>query len=206
MAQHSLPIIILAAGASSRMRGRDKLMEDVDGTSLLRQQALKACAVTHGPVLIALPPAPHPRYGAVDGLDVQPVPVAQAAMGMSTSLRTAFAALPNGVPCAMLLLADLPDVTADDLTTVADAVDLDSNTLVWRGATADGAPGHPIVFHQSLFKAFADLKGDHGGQDVIAQAKGRITLVPLQGARARRDLDTPEDWEMWRKDRESNAL
>ena len=39
-----IPILILAGGASSRMQGRDKLLEDVDGVPLLRKQVLIAAA------------------------------------------------------------------------------------------------------------------------------------------------------------------
>ncbi|MDF3413620.1 nucleotidyltransferase family protein [Sulfitobacter sp. M57] len=199
MTRHNLPIIILAAGASSRMRGRDKLLEEVDGLPLLRQQALKACAVTNGPVLVALPTPPHARYDALRGLEVLPFAVPDADEGMNASLRRAFAALPSTAPCAMVLLGDLPDVTAGDLATVADAIDLNTGALIWRGATQDGGAGHPIIFDHTLFPAFADLTGDSGGREVVAQAKGRVTLVPLQGQRARLDLDTPEDWENWRR-------
>ncbi len=196
--KQSLPIIILAAGQSRRMRGADKLLEDVGGQPLLRQQVRNALAVTDGPVLVALPVQPHPRYRAIDDLDVTLVPVPDAQEGMNASLRTVFAALPENVKCAMLLLGDLPDLTQADLLKVADAVDLTSDTLVWRGVTQDGAPGHPIVFKSDLFSAFDGLSGDGGGREVIAQAHGRIKLVPLKGDRARRDLDTPEDWDIWR--------
>ncbi|MFK7835566.1 MAG: NTP transferase domain-containing protein [Sulfitobacter sp.] len=195
-----LPLIILAAGASRRMRGRDKLLEDVDGMPLLRRQALAALEVT-ADVQVALPLAPHPRYEALTGLAVSVIPVADAAEGMNASLRRAFATLPADAPCAMVLLADLPDLTADDLCKVARAVDLDSDTLVWRGVTETGQPGHPIIFHKALFAAFAHLKGDGGGRDVIAQAKGHVTLVPLPENRARNDLDTPEEWAAWRDHR-----
>jgi len=198
MSRHSFPIIILAAGASRRMRGRDKLLEIVDGLPLLRQQAMKALEVSSGPVLIALPAMPHPRYDALDGLSVQIIPVPDADEGMNASLRAAIAALPDDVPCAMLFLADLPDLTVNDLQKVADAINLSSDTLVWRGVTQDGAPGHPIVFRSDLFDAFKSLHGDSGGREVIALAKDRITLVPLAGDRARRDLDTPEEWAAWR--------
>ncbi len=198
MEHADFPIIILAAGASRRMRGRDKLLEEIDGTALLHHQARKALAVTSGPVLVALPPAPHPRYAALASLPVKIVPVPDADEGMNASLRTAFAALPADSDTAMLLLGDLPDLTADDLRSVANAVDLSSDTLVWRGATSEGAPGHPIMFRATLFDAFAQLHGDSGGREVMAQANGRVQLIPLQGNRARADLDTPEDWEIWR--------
>ncbi|NBR54129.1 MAG: nucleotidyltransferase family protein, partial [Rhodobacteraceae bacterium] len=39
------PILILAAGKSSRMRGRDKHLEEIDGVPLLRRLALAALAL-----------------------------------------------------------------------------------------------------------------------------------------------------------------
>ncbi len=197
----TFPIIILAAGQSSRMRGRDKLMEVVDGAPLLRRQAAMARGVTSGEVIVALPVAPHPRYGVLEGLHVTTLPVPHAQEGMNASLRAAFAALPEDAPCAMLLLADLPELQAGDLMRVADATRLGGDTLIWRGATQDGAPGHPVVFAASLFPAFSVLTGDNGGRDIVASAKDRTVLVRLPGNRARRDLDTPEDWAAWRAER-----
>ncbi len=50
----TIPILILAAGASRRMNGRDKLLMDVGGECLLRRVVGRAYATGH-PVLVALP-------------------------------------------------------------------------------------------------------------------------------------------------------
>ncbi len=102
--------------------------------------------------------------------------------------------LPANAPAAMLLLADLPDLTEADLRTVLNAVDVTTDTLVWRGTTESGAPGHPVVFHKDLFPALEQLSGDSGGREVVQQAADRVALIPLPHAHARNDLDTPEDW------------
>jgi molybdenum cofactor cytidylyltransferase len=195
-----MPILILAAGASTRMRGRDKLMEVVDGVPLLRRQAMMALSVSDD-VRIALPRRPHPRYDALDGLKVTPVEVADAEDGMSASLRTLFGTLTTAMEHAMLLLADLPDLAADDLRQVAASVNDAPDALIWRGATAKLEGGHPMIFHKSLFSRFSALEGDTGGQDVVAAAGTRVHLVPLRDRRARLDLDTPEDWSAWRATR-----
>ncbi|HLQ19463.1 MAG TPA: NTP transferase domain-containing protein, partial [Tabrizicola sp.] len=49
-------ILVLAAGASSRMRGRDKLLQPVKGRPILRYVTETALAAA-APVLVALPPA-----------------------------------------------------------------------------------------------------------------------------------------------------
>lgn len=179
------------------MRGADKLLLDVDGVALLRRQALMALDLS-GDVRIALPPRPHPRYDVLDDLPVKRIEVAEAAEGMGASLRTIFAGLETDVTHAMLLLADMPDITADDLRAVIDATETHPDALVWRGATSGGAGGHPIVFSRALFNDFQHLAGDSGGGSIVAGAGDAVHIVTLPGDRARRDLDTPEDWTAWR--------
>ena len=196
----TLPILILAAGQSNRMRGRDKLMELVDDKPLLQRQIDNAHATTTGPVLVTLPPAPHPRYALTQKTMAQIVPVPDAVDGMSASLRRGLEAISNDARAAMVLLADLPELTATDLRCVLAAVDTDSNSLIWRGATKDGKPGHPIVFARPLFNALQQLVGDEGGNRVAKDNSDRMALIRLPGQRARLDLDTPEEWERWRNE------
>jgi len=193
----SLPIILLAAGASSRMGGRDKLLEPIHGEPLLARMARMACTVSDC-VIVALPPPPHPRYGALRESGAHPISVPDAAEGMNASLRAALAALPGDAPAFLLLLADLPDIRAEDITAVLIARENHPEALIWRAATENGKPGHPIIFSAALFPQIAVLQGDDGAKSVVKAARGRIHLIPLPGERARLDLDTPEDWSAWR--------
>ena len=197
------PVIMLAAGQSTRMRGRDKLLEHVEGMALLRRQARLARAATTSLVLIALPPAPHPRYGVLEGLDVTPVPVEDADEGMNASLRKAIAALPASATHVMVVLADMPELTVADLRAVAQSIATHPDALIWRGATEKGDPGHPTIFHRSLFSALSALKGDSGGRNVITAHQNKVHIVPLPTNHARLDLDTPEAWKAWRASRET---
>ena len=176
----------------------DKLLQQVDGMPLLARQARLARAVTDADVIVALPPRPHPRHDVLSGIAVTHCTVPDASEGMNASLRQAVAHVPSDAHAVMLLLGDLPDLTEADLRRVLTAVDFSTDSLVWRGTTESGGPGHPVVFHRALFPALERLVGDSGGKEIMEEAKGRITLVSLPGHRARRDLDTPEDWTAWR--------
>lgn len=195
----NIPILILAAGQSTRMRGIDKLMLEIDGVPLLRRTAVMACNATDGAVLVALPAKPHPRWAALDGLDVTAIAIPNAAEGMNASLRTGVAALSNDSAAVMILLADLPNLTKNDITCVIQSVDTKRNINIWRGVTEDGKPGHPVVFHHRLFPELCALTGDSGAQSVVRTHVDEVTLVPLPNQNARLDLDTPEDWDHWRK-------
>ena len=106
-------ILILAAGSSSRMRGADKLLEEIEGDPLLTRSARVALA-TGCPVTVTLPPDRPARLAALQGLAVTPIIVTDAARGMAASLIAGLRALPAASP-VLMVLADLPDLTTEDL-------------------------------------------------------------------------------------------
>ncbi len=183
------------------MRGADKLLQAVDGIPLLRRSAMTALEV--GPVIVSLPPRPHARYSALDGLDVQKVPIADAAEGMNASLRGALAQVDDAAPAVMVLLADLPELTSNDLRAVKNARRANPDNLIWRGATSAGKPGHPVIFDRQLFPELRKLTGDQGAQSVIRAHKHKAYLTRLPGENALLDLDTPEAWADWLRKRGS---
>jgi CTP:molybdopterin cytidylyltransferase MocA len=188
-------ILILAAGASSRMRGGDKLLEPVGDRPLLARIA--AAALQTGlPVVVALPPDRPARDRALDGLAVARVTVGDPSAGMAESLKAGLSAVPpdHGV---MLLLADLPEITGPDLARIAEAWRAEPEAIL-RGAAADGTAGHPVCFPPDLRDELETLKGDEGARSVIVRHRARLRLVPLPDRHAVTDLDTPEDWAEWR--------
>lgn len=196
-----VPILILAAGSARRMRGRDKLLEDVDGTALLRRTVQNALAVTQAPVFVTLPSCPHPRAGAIADLDARIVEVPDAASGMNASIAAGLGALPATAHAVMIVLADMPDLTRADLRRVLDAVDLNTDSKIWRATTATGEPGHPIVFRSDIWSHLRALRGDTGARDIVRQLRSQTVWVSLPGNHARTDLDTPEAWAAWRANR-----
>lgn len=191
---------LLAAGGSTRMRGRDKLMEDVGGEVLLARQ-LRVAQGFAADVLVALPPDHALRLAIVRNAGASPVTVQTAEPGMGASIAAlATEALKMDADALLLMLADMPDIDTDDISALlSTAADAGGETIV-RAASADGVAGHPVVFPRVTFPALGRLRGDRGARDVIADSSA-VTLVPLQGRRALTDLDTPEEWAAWRASR-----
>jgi len=192
-----LAILILAAGASSRMRGADKLLLHVDGLPQLRRIALQAMA-TGRPVLVTVPSDNPLRAAALQGLAVRIVAVPDSANGISASLRAGYSAAGE---CAalMILPADLPELDTADLSTVIAAYEADPEAI-HRGA-AGNRSGHPVVVPKDVLPALANLSGDQGARGLIDAQQHRVKLCPLPGAHAVLDLDTPEDWVAWQNAR-----
>ena len=175
------------------MRGGDKLLECVAGQPLLRRQALLAIGVG-AEVVVTLRDQDQARQAVLTGLALQIAVVAQAAEGMAASIRIGSLAATGGV---MILPADMPELDDSDLRSLCTAFTQDPNAI-WRGASADGIAGHPVIFPADLVADLQGLAGDKGARPLLAQHAARIRLCPLPASHALTDLDTPEDWANWR--------
>ncbi len=190
-------IVIPAAGASSRMRGRDKLLECVRNQPLLARQVSVALG-TGSQVLVTLPPDAPDRQAIVEGM-VDPklhlVVVDHAEEGLSASLRAAVRfARRKDAAAMMILLADLPEIEVGDLQKMIAAFD---GKTILRAEDSDGQAGHPVIFPERCFGALSGLAGDQGARVVMVGED--VTMIPLPGHRATTDLDTPEAWAEWRQ-------
>lgn len=188
-----ITILVLAAGASRRMQGTDKLLMPVDGIAQLRRIALQAL-MTGCPVLVTLPAQDTARRAALAGLTLTIVPVHDAGEGLSASLRAAGAVVGPGI-ALMVVPADMPDIGTYDLTRMT-AGHRSQPHAILRGA-AMGKPGHPVILPADLIPQLAGLTGDSGARDLIAAQPDRVGLVPLPDDRATRDLDTRDAWADW---------
>lgn len=192
-----LAILLLAAGASSRMRGGDKLLEEVDGKPLLRKLAGHACTVSEV-VLVCLREGDDARQAVLSGLDCQSVIVPDAAEGMAHSLRAGIAQLPEHASGVMVIPADMPELTEQDLRSMIAAHAAKPDKIL-RATSADSQPGHPVVFPKKLFGELRGLSGDVGARSVLKRHADSVQLIPLPERHALTDLDTPEAWQTWRQ-------
>lgn len=182
------------------MRGRDKLLEPViDGQPLLAERVHTASA-TGEKILVALPPKNvwPKRWECLKGLKAQCVEILDADQGMSTSLVMLVQALPSNAKGALILPADMPDISTADIQLVLSAF---NGQDIVRGC-ANGKPGHPVLFPNTWFSRLGMLSGDKGARDLLKRTNP--ILVPLQGSRALTDLDTPEDWAAWRAEKRTH--
>jgi molybdenum cofactor cytidylyltransferase len=194
--------LVLAAGRSSRMGGRDKLLEPVAGVPLLRHvvQALSASAVDE--IVVVLPPDPGERLTALAGTTARPevrtVTNPRAAEGMGTSVGAGVTALRTDADAVLIVLADMPELTARDFDRLVAAFDPAEGRAIVRAVTEAGRPGHPVLFGRRFFEPLRALEGDRGARSLIEDYKEFLVDVVLPGGAAATDLDTPEDWDAWR--------
>jgi molybdenum cofactor cytidylyltransferase len=190
--------ILLAAGAARRMSGRDKLLEPVGDRPILRAVAEAARASQADRVIAVLPPGAAARRAALEGLALDLVEAPDWAEGMAASLRAGLAAVSTEAEAVVILLADMPEVTAGHIDRLLAAFDPEEGREICRAVSETGVPGHPVLFGRRFFESLLQLTGDRGARELLRDAPEFVTDVPTPGEGAAIDLDTPEAWEAWR--------
>ena len=190
----SLAIVILAAGASSRMRGRDKLFEAVGGTPILTR--LVHFAQGCGDVYVTLPDSNHPRHKLLSGTHAVPISVPDAVDGISASIKRACTAvMKTSATGIMILTGDLPDLIEAHFTQMCREWTKDETRYV-QAKDRDGKLGHPVIIPKSGWDDIETLQGDIGLRNILR--KKRIEYVSFKDHGPTLDLDTPEAWAAWR--------
>ena len=196
--------ILLAAGSSSRMRGRDKLIEPVDGAPLLQRVATQLVQSGVDEIVCVSRPEDAARREALASLALTHVENPLAAEGMATSISKGIATLSTRVDAAIVVMGDMPEIASADIDRLIAAFDPEEDRSIIRAVTPEGVPGHPVLFGRRFFEVLRNLEGDRGARAIVAEHPEFVVDVALAGQSAVTDLDTPEAWSEWQTARSQN--
>jgi molybdenum cofactor cytidylyltransferase len=201
MNEEPIGIVVLAAGASTRM-GEPKQLLRFDGRTLVRRAVDTALASSCRPVVVVLgAQADRVREELID-VECH-VEVNEAwEEGMGASLRSGIAALEARTDvrarAAVVTLCDLPFVTAETLDRLVETYRATGSILVAAEYAAAGAPvrGVPALFDRAVFPYLRGLRGPEGARRVVERfaRDARFLSVP----EAAFDIDTPEEYDALR--------
>ncbi len=182
--------VVLAAGLSRRM-GRNKLLAELDGKPLLRHAVEAALASRLDPVIVV---TGHDEAGirkALSGLNVVFAHNPRFADGLSTSLQAGIRAVPGDCDGALVLLGDMPGITADLIDRTIAAFDPAQGRTICVAAKS-GKRGHPVLWGRQFFAEIESLGGDAGAQSLMARHAAQVGEIESADDAPFADIDTPE--------------
>ena len=185
MGHHGL---LLAAGAGTRMGKPKALMHDFDGTSWLTRTVARLREAGCEEVTVVLGARADEATPLLEGTGAAVVVAEDWSEGMGASLRAGLRALAGSdAVAAVVMLVDLPDVTAEVVRHVAARV---TGPDQLARASYDGRPGHPVVIGRDHWEAAAgSVAGDQGARDYLASHG--VVDVDCDDLATGRDRDLP---------------
>jgi len=183
--------IVLAAGASRRM-GRNKMLLELEGESLVRRAARRALAAGLSPVVVVLGHEADRVRAALADLGVLIALNPDFAGPTSGSLHAALDLLGEDVGAAVVLLGDMVHVSEAALAELMRRARSSDAPLVVSRYGDVTAP--PLLFRRALFGELLAWTGEGCGKAVV-QAHKREALYVDRPAGVLVDVDTPEDFQ-----------
>jgi molybdenum cofactor cytidylyltransferase len=182
--------VILAAGASRRM-GKNKMLLQLDGESLVRRAARRALEAGLSPVVVVVGHEADRLRAELKDLPVEFAMNSDYTGPTSGSLHQGLNALGSDVDAVVVMLGDMVRVSAETLAMlIAAARGTDAPLVVSRYGDVT-AP--PLLFRRALFGELLAWTGEGCGKAVVQAHKHEAMYVDRPEALLV-DVDTPEDF------------
>ena len=195
MNSSSVGLIILAAGASTRM-GTPKQLLLYQERSFVRHIAEVAIASVCQPIAVVLGANAKRIKPEITHLPVHVVENQQWAEGMSSSLRVGLKALltvTHNLEAVAIALCYQPFVSSPMLDQIVEAYHFTGKAII--ASEYAGTLGVPALFSHTLFSELLALKNTEGAKQIIKKHIQEVFSVPFpEGAI---DIDTPKDYEQF---------
>lgn len=188
----SIGIIVLAAGASTRMQEPKQLLE-FEGKTLLRRAVETAISTNCQPVVVVLGANFNETLAEISDLPVDVCHNTDWRKGLSSSLQCGIENMLNLNPkidAFIATLADQPFVTANHLQVFIKRFRETKNPIV--AAKYNETNGVPALFSKEIFNEFKEISGDKGAKKILK--KHQNTLISIDLPEAAFDIDTKEDY------------
>ena len=183
--------VVLAAGLSRRMGGRNKLLLDVDGAPMVARAADAMLASPARPVVVVTGAEAAGVRAALAGRELIFVHNCEPATGLSSSLRLGVAALGAKVDGAVICLGDMPWVRAEHVEALIAAFAVSGERPICVPIHGRKR-GNPVLWPARHFPAIAALTGDEGARSLLDAHASEICYVPVDDPGVTLDVDTPE--------------
>lgn len=189
--------VILAAGSSSRM-GRNKLLLDLGGETVVRRAVRNAIDAGLDPAVVVLGHEADRVKAELVGLSCRSVVNPHHAEGVCTSLQLGIREVEADAHALVVILADMPFVTAAMIRALVERRHETGAPLVIsqygdaRGGDPVDAP--PILYDRSLFAELLSMTGERCAKRVVRKHRGEASIL-CWPEEALRDIDVAEDYD-----------
>ncbi len=186
----NIPILLLAAGASSRM-GQSKQLLPIAGTTLIRSITKTCLTVNSGKVIVVLGANENKHKEEIQDLPVEIVVNPDWSKGVGSSIKAGINYLMSqteNTKGVIISVCDQPYLAATHLNQLIE--NFETKKMV--ASAYKGARGVPVLFDAFYFDALLQIDDENGANKIIQMHAHAVKEVPFP--RGDVDLDTVTDY------------
>jgi len=185
-------LIILAAGFSTRF-GRNKLLEKINGLTMIERVVKSAKSSKADEVVVVLGYEAQRIKKALRNFECKFVFNENYKMGQSSSVKVGVKSVMKYADAVMVLPGDVALITPKAINMVIEEYKKSRNPIVV--ASHKGRSGHPILFDRSLFHEIMKINEETMGlKAVVNRHRDLIKKVEVGSEEVLIDVDTEEDF------------
>ncbi|HMN72948.1 MAG TPA: nucleotidyltransferase family protein [Rhodoblastus sp.] len=182
--------VLLAAGASTRMEGPNKLLLDVAGEPMVRRLARILIEALAAPLVIVTGHDRAQVENALEGVEARIVHNPDHRAGQMTSVRRGLEATCEADAC-MVALADLVALETADVTRLMDVYARSDRARIVV-PTRDGERGNPVLLPDWARREIIAGSFNFGCRNLIARNPDRVLACEMESDGYFVDVDTPD--------------
>ena len=201
--------VLLAAGLSLRMEGKNKLLLPLDGKAILAHtlEALLACDAEEIIVVLGNDMKEIKSLIESKGYSVTTVFNQHFADGMTTSIKAGVENISKKADGIMICLADMPFIKANQYNQIIERFSQvkQSNPDTIVVPIYHGKRGNPVIFSSAYKSGILSHKNLEGCKGLIKDNPQNVTEIEFDSNFITVDIDTIEEFESARKDLINNS-
>ena len=187
-----LSLIVLAAGKSSRMNGRNKLLIKVEGHPMIRGVVEAGLRSKADEVIVILGWEAEKIKKALEDLPCRFVVNKDYEKGQSSSVKAGLKEVGESTQAILVLPGDVAKIDTSSINLVIDEYARLKGSIIV--AAHKSRPGHPILFDRELFNEVEQIdEQSFGLKSVVKKHEGTVRFVEAGSSNVLRDVDTPKD-------------
>ncbi len=188
----TLSLIVLAAGKSTRMRGRNKLLIKVKGEPIIRRVVEAGLKSNVDEVIVVLGWEADKVKETLGGLPCRLVLNKDYEKGQSDSVKAGLRTVGEAAQAILILPGDVAMIDSRSINLVIDEYVRRKTPIII--AAHEGRPGHPILLDKQLFSEIENIdESTFGLKAVVKKHNADVRLVDAGSINVLQDVDAPED-------------
>ena len=174
------------------MRGKNKLLADVNGTPMIRRVIQAALRSKVDEVIVVLGWQSDKIHKTLTDLPCRQIVNKNYELGQSSSVKVGLGEVSPMTRAVLVLPGDLAMIGPSSINAVIEEYDRGLHSIVV--AAYNGRAGHPILFDRRLFEEIDQINEETFGlKSVIKRHDAEVRLVETGTPNVLRDVDTPKD-------------